>query len=804
MHKLGIDPKKFKYLKSDDKSTTLQHKDGHTLTIAHNILSPANQEVLKALSVVNNQKPKMADGGETPHWSSARGLPPAGPHSSNPHNPDYSDKAPAPEASEPSKPPEKDPQDEGYTDYPTHLQQAKGGKIEGISQQGRDVRHANEVKRGHSHSIYKNDPHGEMAMDFAKDEAKGRAQHERESVKPNLKGLADGGKIPSEGDVRKEKGFWESEHGKQALAAQHKELENIRSKKIKPHQSHKQNYADGGDVEQQPPQQEQPQANSNPNAPINLTINTGQPGQQPQIQQDNQPHPQAKQPEKQQAQPMMAQQQPPQAPQQAAIAMPANQQQQPQLAQPQQPAAVPAALNPMDMPDVQSQPPEYQKAYADYKADHMQELAQENAAFEHDLNNGHITPETYKSLFAKKDTLGKIGTLFGLLVSGAGSGLTHQPNAVMEMMQKQIDNDLKAQTTSKENAQNFHKLHQAQALNDATIKQLERQGNLTEAQALKTFTETQQIPRMTDATINQMVKQGLLTDASAQNIKSEASARNYALDQAKLLQSSYHSLVDQTNKMPEGPQKEIARQQLGMMYSKMADKINNVNDTAAGASAYYNTLFGNQQPGAQSNNQSPDEASFQKRQSGLMALGQEGQARAQFENERHMPGVPEISGQMASRPIPEAVRGQVQAMQVLGDKGKDLLKYAQANKGSVNPKVLKVGEQKAEEMMNYYNKSIEGGVMTEGRLAWLDKQIKKNPTSIFQDILGNNAQLSEIINSNDNRKNILLKSVGFNPKQQAASSQQQQQPEGDTIERMDKQGRTIIYDAKTKKPLRVK
>ena len=66
------------------------------------------------------------------------------------------------------------------------------------------------------------------------------------------------------------------------------------------------------------------------------------------------------------------------------------------------------------------------------------ELKRESDAWAQDLANGHIEPKTYHDLYAKKDTLGKIGTLFGLLVSGAGAGLSHQPNAVMELMNKEI------------------------------------------------------------------------------------------------------------------------------------------------------------------------------------------------------------------------------------------------------------------------------------------------------------------------------------------------------------------------------
>lgn len=73
---LGVDPKMYKHVKSNAKSTTLQHKHGHLITLAHNVLSPKMQSQLKALSKIGaenqtssqaqeaqDQNPKMADGG---------------------------------------------------------------------------------------------------------------------------------------------------------------------------------------------------------------------------------------------------------------------------------------------------------------------------------------------------------------------------------------------------------------------------------------------------------------------------------------------------------------------------------------------------------------------------------------------------------------------------------------------------------------------------------------------------------------------------------------------------------------------
>lgn len=47
---VALDLKQFKHKSSDDKTTTLVHKDGHTITLAHKALSPENQQQLAALA----------------------------------------------------------------------------------------------------------------------------------------------------------------------------------------------------------------------------------------------------------------------------------------------------------------------------------------------------------------------------------------------------------------------------------------------------------------------------------------------------------------------------------------------------------------------------------------------------------------------------------------------------------------------------------------------------------------------------------------------------------------------------------
>lgn len=64
-----------------------------------------------------------------------------------------------------------------------------------------------------------------------------------------------------------------------------------------------------------------------------------------------------------------------------------------------------------------------------------------NSAIE-DVNNGHIDPDHYMS---SKSDWGKARTAIGLILGGIGSGLTGQPNAALDFINKQIDRDILTQ-----------------------------------------------------------------------------------------------------------------------------------------------------------------------------------------------------------------------------------------------------------------------------------------------------------------------------------------------------------------------
>lgn len=132
----------------------------------------------------------------------------------------------------------------------------------------------------------------------------------------------------------------------------------------------------------------------------------------------------------------------------------------PPAAQPQNPAQ--PQQPPPGTPDMPNLPPDLTP----------QGKMQEYMSRQTDMANGHIHPQTYSEWYGKKDTPGKIGTLFGLLLSGAGSGLSHQSNALMDMMNKEIERDVQAQRDNIGNARSFLSQEYAHQLNDANIRDI--------------------------------------------------------------------------------------------------------------------------------------------------------------------------------------------------------------------------------------------------------------------------------------------------------------------------------------------
>lgn len=376
------------------------------------------------------------------------------------------------------------------------LKLSKGG---GISEQGRDVRYA-QKREGQEK---------EMAQDFAKEEARGRAKFERERVKPKIKGLAEGGEVKPKGNEFEEnlnkkifpkfkdpelakKGWEEMKHRGNALSEKRKhffedpdliETENPPSNNPKDIFSDKQrqefqkelnNTADevnagqaeedkhGADAQASaPPPAEEKQAPQS-SAPI-VNVFNGQPPQQ--------------------QMPATAQSgtaPPSNLPNFEAVKTPAMPEQiikpediaNPAFVAPSGTGAQQEARRTMNAANAEEAgikgQAQIDTATAPYKAQNTQEyienqkniLAQTNKALQfiyneadalkRDTNNGNINPMHYQEEMGKKGIASRVANAMGLFAGGLGVPFGGH-NFAFDFLNKQIDRDIQAQQKSFEN-----------------------------------------------------------------------------------------------------------------------------------------------------------------------------------------------------------------------------------------------------------------------------------------------------------------------------------------------------------------
>lgn len=463
-----------------------------------------------------------------------------------------------------------------------------------------------------------------------------------------------------------------------------------------------------------------------PQAPVNININSGpQPmGDSPSAQ-GNVPTPQ----------PAPAPQDPNAPPEQQDDG--GMSKEPPQVATPasQAPIAPPVAAVPPPTPDQQvaqakqaenvaSTPEQYQQAV-------HQDLDAESLAWQHDLANQHITPKTYESMFGNESTLGKIGMLFGIIV-GNGGAVQGKSNAVLDMMTKEINNDLEAQKASKANAQNFIKMNMERQLNDQTIKNMQKSGKLTEAQT-----------------------SGALLENS---IKANALAHN------QTNWSALDSLAQKVKLMSDNdPQKPIAQNTLAMMYQRMTLENSSVNAQAAAASALAN--FGG------SNSSGSNEAQFQQNNKMLRMSGNEAQAK---DNEaKHFPGIPGKASKDLHPDQEEYLRSGTQFDSQL----RDFIKWTKKHSGDINPSDMREGQAMAAELQGAYRQATHGGVFKEGEQNFISKLIDDDPTKFFNKIRVL-PSLNALKNTSSAKLNGYAKSLGFDgyvtpgQKEESSSSNQ--------------------------------
>lgn len=124
------------------------------------------------------------------------------------------------------------------------------------------------------------------------------------------------------------------------------------------------------------------------------------------------------------------------------------------------PAAADQPQQAVAQPPQQAQTAQQQDLNPKQRADQMNA---DQAQFADDLRFNRIHPKTYSYMMShnsdgtEKGTLGKVKTLFGLILAGAGAGILGKNNPVLDMWDKQISNDVDAQKSDQSNKQNWYK-----------------------------------------------------------------------------------------------------------------------------------------------------------------------------------------------------------------------------------------------------------------------------------------------------------------------------------------------------------
>ena len=229
-----------------------------------------------------------------------------------------------------------------------------------------------------------------------------------------------------------------------------------------------------------------------------------------------------------------------------------------------------------------------------------QHLNQQSEMFANELAAGHIHPKTISDLYGSKDTLGKIGMIFGLMVSGAGSGLAHQTNAALDLINKELDRDLEAQKASNTNAQNWYTQSLKHDMDVAYRDKMIFDKTLTSAQArladANADLERANISRVpADIAVAQANRDKIVAEIDAiyaatdfQNFKNNyVGVANSAKARGTIGAGQY--LQNIINKMPQGAERDRAQDVLETVLApaiaaEVADK-NAQTGAAAGAAA---------------------------------------------------------------------------------------------------------------------------------------------------------------------------------------------------------------------------
>lgn len=412
-----------------------------------------------------------------------------------------------------------------------------------------------------------------------------------------------------------------------------------------------------------------------------------------------------------------------------------------------------------------------------------EELDAHAAQLAQDFSTGAIRPKTYKDLMPE-GTLGKIGAFFGLMLSGAGAGLTGQPNAVLAMMDKTISNDLEAQKASAGNKLDSQK---ATAENKKNIYSLALQHQQNETQEARLELEK----KLADAQMKKIPSEIAFAKAQIKNLSMDNQIKATTLAKNTFTIAALHSLDSSVALLPPGPQKDAATIALNDKIKPAAlAGIQGRNAETAKQLQLRDALAG----GAE-----PDENLYQKRQQVLRLAGMDELAKAN--DERHMPGVNGQSSVPLTEKDREHISGSAGLIEALGRLKTFVKKHPKTVPGSAEDAE---GKLLAAQLAGDYRMASDGGVYKESEQYFINQIIPEDPTT-WSPTANVMPKIEALIKETTARKNHSLKSKGFAVPKEPKEKDDESGESAQEIERIDpKTKKTAIFDAKTKKFLRYK
>lgn len=376
------------------------------------------------------------------------------------------------------------------------------------------------------------------------------------------------------------------------------------------------------------------------------------------------------------------------------------------------------------------------KTFDQHKDEIKNQMVQEDQHMQHDLDNGHITPKTYHDLFAKKDTLGKIGTIFGMMLSGMGSGLTGQPNMLLQMMNKEIDNDLESQ-----------KSNQTAGIENKRVAQ-----------------------------------QGLYNQAQIKHLGAETQIQQAAYKNMMMNRAAVHSLAQAVNQYPVGsPQRIKAEQTLAGIAGAVNMENANIADVSAANMARMRMLTGMDMGGGGQQSGSLD-AQVGDRLKMLRVM--DPQRAAELEK-RYVPGVG-----VSNVEVPQKVREDLVSKQSLLDAGKNLLDYSKTHSNIVpGTPEYNYGVAKSMAFQQKVREGLLGTVFRESEKPLLEKFVGENPAGAFKRF-STDPKLRAILDTTELSLNTLKKTAGLPESVPRGTNQSSGSMEGKTAS--DGRGNKIV------------